>query len=293
MIKSKAGKNKHVIRAIFHIMHFSSIMELLFASLFFLNLISTSSSCDIVGASACTHKPDKDLKEENFDEYCEKYKQHLECVYSKYKGCDKKEKYVEAMESMIKGLRKKAKQIEALCEFDIDIPSEEVKKVNNSQDVRLNGHGPTAKQRPTTTTSPCKINQISSECHSILANIQFNPTWNGVMKQKWCNSAGPYYNCLKVRLLNCFGSQYAESFSYYEKIQKYVHSQANVNCPGGLEGCVGNPNDVRCKMGVKYGETNQSSGLIFSFFILNLTDIKIINYLFLLLFKSTIYWLFY
>lgn len=67
--------------------------------------------CDVIGATYCIHKPDKDLKEENLEEYCDKYKEHLECVYSKYKGCDKKEKYVEAMESMIKGLRKKAKQV--------------------------------------------------------------------------------------------------------------------------------------------------------------------------------------
>lgn len=59
-----------------------------------------------------------------------------------------------------------------------------------------------------------------------------------------------------MRMVNCFGSQFAESMAYYEKIQKYVHSQANINCPGGLEGCVANPNDVRCKMGVKYGETS-------------------------------------
>jgi hypothetical protein len=247
--------------------------------------IELSSSCDIVGASACTHKPDKDLKEENFDEYCEKYKQHLECVYSKYKGCDKKEKYVEAMESMIKGLRKKAKQIETLCEMDIDIGEEEVKKVNNSQDVRLNGYA-TAKQRPTTTTTPCKINLISPECHSILTNAQFSPTWNGVMKQKWCNSAGPYYNCLKVRLVNCYGVQYAESVAYYEKIQKYIHSQANINCPGGLEGCIGNPNDVRCKMGVKYGETSGGGGT-------STTFNKHSNYLFVFLFKLTVFWLFY
>lgn len=79
-----------------------------------------------------------------------------------------------------------------------------------------------------------------------------------MQKQKWCNSAGSYYNCLKSKINNCFGNQYADSVSYYEKIQKYVHSQANINCPGGIEGCIANPNDVRCKMGVKYGEANSS-----------------------------------
>lgn len=85
----------------------------------------------------------------------------------------------------------------------------------------------------------------------------------GVQKQKWCNSAGVYSNCLKTRMINCYGSQYAESLAYYEKIQKYIHTQANLNCPGGLEGCIANPNDVRCKMGVKYGETSGDSSILY------------------------------
>lgn len=87
---------------------------LLIIFVFFFKLINIVASCDVIGATYCIHKPDKDLKEEKFEEYCDKYKEHLECVYSKYKGCDKKEKYIEAMESMIKGLRKKAKQVTIL-----------------------------------------------------------------------------------------------------------------------------------------------------------------------------------
>ena len=64
-----------------------------------------------------------------------------------------------------------------------------------------------------------------------------------------------------------------ESLSYYDKIEKYIHSQSNVNCPGGLEGCAANPNDVRCKLGVKYGEVNSGANIInnnythFNFFL--------------------------
>lgn len=219
----------------------------------------TSKACDIVGASACPHKPDNDLKEENFEDYCLKYKLNLECVYKKYKGCDKKEKYVEAMESMIKGLRKKAKQLAKQCDIEIDIPDDQPKKVVNIQDVRSNGQ-PTKKS--TTPPPPCKINTISLDCHPIMTNVQFNPSWNGVMKSKWCNSAGPYHNCIKARLLDCYGPLYVESVAYYEKIQKYIHSQSNINCPGGLEGCTVNANDVRCKMGVKYGETSSADKVL-------------------------------
>lgn len=71
-------------------------------------------------------------------------------------------------------------KIEVLCEIDIDIPSDEAKKVNNSQDVRQGGGGGlTRPTKPTTTTVACKIALISSECHSILTNIQFTPTWTG------------------------------------------------------------------------------------------------------------------
>ncbi len=247
----------------------NSSLLLIILLIILLNLLNLTTACDIVGASACPHKPDNDLKEENFEEYCEKYKQHLECVYKKYKGCDRKEKYAEAMDSMVKGLRKKAKQLEGQCEIDIDIPAEAPPKAqNSSQDVRNNGH---TTKKVVTTGPPCKINLISPECHQILTNVQFNPTWNGVMKQKWCNSAGAYYNCIKTRLANCIGVQYIESYTYYEKIQKYVHSQSNINCPGGLEGCAANPNDVRCKMGVKYTEANSSNKLfsyIFLYFLI-------------------------
>lgn len=89
----------------------SSVGFILLSLMFVFMVVPRVEPCDVIGATYCIHKPDKDLKEENLEEYCEKYKEHLECVYSKYKGCDKKEKYVEAMESMIKGLRKKAKQV--------------------------------------------------------------------------------------------------------------------------------------------------------------------------------------
>jgi hypothetical protein len=243
----------------------------LFLLLLFFNSIKLTFECDIVGASACPHKPENDLKEENFEEYCNKYKQHIECVYKKYKGCDRKEKYVEAMESMVKGLRKKAKQISELCEIDIDVPVVTPKPVDNNNGLRNNGHttqkgkggggggGNGKNEIAQTMGPPCRINTISVDCHPILTNVQFNPQWNGMLKQKWCNQATAYHQCIKGRLQNCVGVQYMESLSYYDKIEKYIHSQSNVNCPGGLEGCAANPNDVRCKLGVKYGEVNSGA----------------------------------
>ena len=244
---------------------------LLISIVVLINFLRFSSSCDIVGASACPHKPDNDLKEENFEEYCAKYKQNLECVYGKYKGCDRKEKYVEAMESMIKGLRKKAKSIEALCEIDIDIPVDAPKPKNTSQDVRHNGHSTTKSINgnfgggsggAAAGGQQCKINSIQSECNKILNNFHFNPLWNGMLKQKWCLSASAFFNCIQKNKKNCYGIQYQESLSYIEKLEKFIHSQSNINCPGGLEGCSVNINDVRCKMGVKYGESNNAKRIV-------------------------------
>jgi hypothetical protein len=248
--------------------------------LLIINSIQFTYQCDIVGASACPFKPENELKEENFEEYCKKYKDHIECVYKKYKGCDRKEKYVEAMDSMVKGLRKKAKQIGDLCEIEIDVPVVTPKPVDNNG-LRNNGHTTLNKakkfehfadkyddryndrfnEKPPVQSSgpPCRINTISTDCHPILTNVQFNPQWNGMLKQKWCNSATAYHQCIKGRIQNCVGVQYMESLSYYDKIEKYIHSQSNVNCPGGLEGCLANPNDIRCKLGVKYGEASSSA----------------------------------
>ena len=137
------------------------------------------------GAQACPHKPENDLKDENFEEYCDKSKQNLECVFKKYIGCEKG-RYADHMESMVRGLRKKAKKIETLCELDIDIPEEVSKKKNkdsNKESPRHNGQ--TTVRVPVATGPPCRINTIATDCTKILTNVQFNPQWNGVAKQQW------------------------------------------------------------------------------------------------------------
>jgi hypothetical protein len=136
------------------------------------------------GATGCPHKPDNDLKDENLEEYCDKYKQNLECVFKKYVGCDKG-RYAEHMESMVKGLRKKAKKIETLCELELDIPEEAPKKKKESAKESLRHNGQTTSKIPIVTGPPCKINTIATDCTKILTNVQFNPQWNGVSKQQW------------------------------------------------------------------------------------------------------------
>ena len=61
-------------------------------------------ACDILGATGCPKEPENVLKTEDFFEYCNQYKFHLECVFEMYEGCDKKGKYAMAMTSMVKGI---------------------------------------------------------------------------------------------------------------------------------------------------------------------------------------------
>lgn len=274
---------KLVVFPIIRAIPFRSLSQLYPKFLFLFVLLAcfkASNACDIVGASACPHKPDNDLKEENFDDYCNKYKLNIECIYDKYKGCEKKDKYADAMNSMIRGLKKKAKQLSEDCEIEIQLADDKPKpdKKKKGKDKPSGKKTKTTEpaeddyeyedETTTTTGVPCRINSISSDCHHLMQNVQFNTIWSGILKQKWCNSAGPYYNCLKIHMVNCHAAVYQESVSYYEKMQKYIHSTSNINCPGGLEGCSVNSNDVRCKMGVKYGETNGSIKKKYSFFFL-------------------------
>ena len=59
-----------------------------------------------------------------------------------------------------------------------------------------------------------------------------------------------------------------ESMTYYEKIQNYVFTQSNKNCAGGIEGCIKNPNDVRCKTGVKLGEMRNGSHSFYASYLI-------------------------
>jgi hypothetical protein len=66
--------------------------------------LHTSLACDILGATGCPKEPESALKNEDFLEYCEQFRSHLECVFEMYEGCDRKGKYAMAMVSMVKGI---------------------------------------------------------------------------------------------------------------------------------------------------------------------------------------------
>ena len=53
-----------------------------------------------------------------------------------------------------------------------------------------------------------------------------------------------------MRMFNCaLYARYADSFEYYTKINAYVETESNKKCPGGIEGCIVNRGDPRCRQG--------------------------------------------
>lgn len=84
-----------------------------------------------------------------------------------------------------------------------------------------------------------------------------------MVRKRWCNSATPYFNCLKARMYHCEGNaRYADSFAYYAKVRAYVEAESNKNCPGGIQGCIVNAADERCRAGPKFGNMVGSSATL-------------------------------
>ncbi len=177
--------------------------------------------------------------------------------------------------NLVKGLNKKIRKVEKLCERDFGIlepdgadeaieatENTEVTSTRRQKRRRRTTTSPTTTTEEittttmtttTTTSEPCEIELISTDCHPILTSVQYIESWSDQVKTRWCNSATPYFNCIKMRMFNCEASQkYAESFEYYSKIRNYVETESNKSCPGGIEGCVVNPADSRCRQGPKF-----------------------------------------
>ena len=244
-------------------------------------VLGAASGCDILGATGCPHEPETELKIDNLDEYCDMYKQHLECVNDKYKGCDKSKKYAAAMGSIVKGLYRKIYKIQKTCEIEFGIAGVPVEEVSNSTDTTSTRKPKKKKKQKTTvrtttmttthlitstteasttTADTCELNSIQTDCHPLFTNIQFVASWSKPAKQQWCSSATAYYNCIRVRMFDCQEKpKYAESLDYYEKVKSYVLTQASLNCAGGIEGCIVNTDDVRCKMATRVGSFSESA----------------------------------
>lgn len=88
---------------------------------------------------------------------------------------------------------------------------------------------------------------------------------------QWCRDTIDYVNCATQYLLNCNISSIKDDADELQSFIDFVTKSSNVHCPGGINGCENNMNDVRCRLGIRYfmGESalkeNHAQRLAYSF----------------------------
>ncbi len=88
-----------------------------------------------------------------------------------------------------------------------------------------------------------------------MIHIKFNPSWNSGNKRGWCQQTSTYFRCLKSRLDKCPEKEVQNQF---QQLEHYLHSQININCPGGTDGCTRHSTDARCKIGLNQSNLSLS-----------------------------------
>ncbi len=115
--------------------------------------------------------------------------------------------------------------------------------------------------------------KASEECrHYLEGRIKFEKSWNVYDKMQWCRDTIDYVSCSNHLLMSCNISSQKTEADQLQSFIDYITKQSNLNCPGGINGCDTNTNDVRCRLGVRYfmGATfiSKSSLLVHSNFVL-------------------------
>lgn len=252
-------------------------------------MVSQSDSCDVMGARSCGGKPEKADRETDAIKYCIASRVYFECVHKNYRGCENKEKYETAMESILKGkcessrrtrscrtfllgIRKRVDDLLGFCsdkieDYKFNIIWDTPKQPEAADSVRSGGsHAPGASAKsgaagsspvqPAGVPDVCQVKAINDLCQPLTIHVKFNPSWNTVNKRSWCQQATTYFRCLKSRLDKCPQQEVQDQF---QQLERYLQSQININCPGGIEGCTRYSTDARCKIGLL--PSNSSSHL--------------------------------
>ncbi|CAF1620058.1 unnamed protein product [Rotaria sp. Silwood1] len=241
-----------------------------------------------MGSRACGQKPEKDLRESDPIKYCVASRVYFECVHKKYRGCENKEKYEVAMESMMKGIRKRVDDLLAFCsdkieDYKFNIIWESPKKIETIDSVRSgntltsvsikthnNGLSPIQEILP---NDLCQIKTINNLCQPLAITVKFNPLWNNINKRSWCQQATVYFRCIKSRLDKC--SQ-QDIQSQFQQLERYLYSQININCPGGVDGCTRHSTDARCKIGLNQFNSSSSTFCLVYFLVQSVLQILLL-----------------
>ncbi|CAF0980442.1 unnamed protein product [Rotaria sordida] len=251
-------------------------------------LISKINACDVMGSRACGQKPEKDLRDSDPIKYCIASRVYFECVHKKYRGCETKEKYEVAMESMMKGIRKRVDDLLAFCsdkieDYKFNIIWESSKQPGTIDSVRSGGSlssvslkngivSPSSVQE-LLPNDLCQIKAINNLCQPLAITVKFNPSWNTVNKRSWCQQATVYFRCLKSRLDKC--SQ-QDIQSQFQQLERYLYSQININCPGGVDGCTRHSTDARCKIGLNQINSSSSTFCLVYFLVQSVLQILLL-----------------
>jgi hypothetical protein len=91
--------------------------------------------------------------------------------------------------------------------------------------------------------------------------VKFEEIWNVYEKMQWCRDTIDYVNCANQYLLYCNISSVKNDADQLQSFIDYITKSSNVHCPGGINGCDNNTNDIRCKLGIRYfmGEINNNN----------------------------------
>jgi hypothetical protein len=82
--------------------------------------------------------------------------------------------------------------------------------------------------------------------------VKYDEAWNVYDKMQWCRDTIDYVNCATQYLLNCNISTIKDDADELQSFIDFVTKSSNVHCPGGINGCENNMNDVRCRLGIRY-----------------------------------------
>jgi hypothetical protein len=69
---------------------------------------------------------------------------------------------------------------------------------------------------------------------------------------QWCRDTIDYVTCSNQLLMSCNISTQKTEADQLQSFIDYITKQSNLHCPGGINGCDTNTNDVRCRLGVRY-----------------------------------------
>lgn len=244
-----------------------STLQLLLLLLLMVHMwpIQLASACDIWKAADCIGSTttaeeelmkSDDYTKEQLYKYCDKGKAYVDCINAKLKCCDLKPELRGALAAYDKQLEKQAWKLGPYC---AGLGESNVVKYKCRTTTKATTS--TSTRSTKSTLAPCQVEKAGEECsHYLDGRVKFEESWNVYDKMQWCRDTIDYVTCANQFLLNCNISSLKNEADQLQSFIDYITKSSNVHCPGGINGCETNTNDVRCRLGIRYfiGEYNSN-----------------------------------